>query len=130
MANLIALHTESLTLDVLRFLVAALGGVVLGLTFFVFRVYLYAYRLRRRTGNLGNGAGPYHVALIASAHFLLVLAQIGVVINRFGGEPLVWWGAPISLIAFTMSIIALVNMLHYEQARIVSIQGHTSSDGR
>lgn len=113
--SLLAHHL--LALDVLRLVALALGGIVLGLSLFVFRLYLYARSLARSRGSY-EGVGPYHVSLIAASHSLLVIGQIGVLIRRIGGEELVWWGAPISVVAFSCSIWALVDILRYENARV------------
>jgi amino acid transporter len=108
---------ETLTLDVLRIVLLLEGGFVLGLTVFVLRLYLYARRLMSKSGESHQGAQPYHVYMIASSHALLVFTQMGVLIGRFGDEA-AWYGTPVAIVAFTLSIVALINILHLENSRI------------
>lgn len=117
MSDLLLAHSP-LVLDAIRVTALLLGGVVLGLSIFVFRLYRYAHRLMSRKGLSENHASPYHVTLIAISHALLVLGQLGVLIHRFGGDEVVWWGAPIAILAFSCSIWALTDMLHFENTQI------------
>ena len=103
--------------DALRIAILIEGGLVLGLSAFVLRLYVTAVRLLRDRGTPVAGALPYHVGLVATSHSLLIVAQIAVVERRIGGE-VVWWGAPIALVAFTLSLAALVDMLRFQQLRI------------
>jgi hypothetical protein len=113
---------EDLALDMLRYLALLEGGVVLGLSVFVFRLYMYARRLTKRvTGKEAVGAPPYHVAAIAISHCFLILGQIAVVLDSVGGGHLVWFGTPIALVAFTLSLAALLNMLQHESLRIQNV---------
>lgn len=118
MLDLIAHH--STVLDILRVVLLLEGGMVLGLSLFVFRLYRYARQVSARHGITPSGAPPYHVALIAVSHGLLVLTQMAVLIGRLGSD-FAWYGAPIAIVAFTLSIVALVDLLQLENMRIHSV---------
>jgi len=107
-------------LDVLRVLIMALGGVTLGLAGFVLQLYWRANRIARQREVRVPGALPYHVALVATSHVLLILGAIGIVERRLGDD-VIWWGAPITLVAFTLSLIGLIDMLGYQKLRIVAL---------
>lgn len=115
MLDLLAHHDG--TFDIVRIVLLLEGGIVLGLSFFVFRLYLYMRRLTARHGKPQTGAPPYHVALIALSHALLILTQMAIIIGRVG-DRMIWYGSPVAIVAFTLSIIALVNILQLENSRI------------
>jgi hypothetical protein len=114
---------QSFTLDILRLLLLLEGGIVLGLSLFVFRLYLFARSLARKRGEMPAGATPYHVSLIAISHALLVITQMAVLIGRFGTE-LAWYGSPVALVAFTLSIVSLIDMLQLQNSRIHHLVKH------
>ena len=100
--------------DLLRLVVLLAGGVVLGLSVFVFRLYLYARRLSGAHG----GASPYHVSLISLSHLILVvfaMLQVGIRLHHHEGEFAI---TLISGVAFACSLLALVSVLRYENIRI------------
>lgn len=109
---------DALALDIIRIAALLLGGIVIGLSVFVFRLYLFAHRMMQKRGVGADHATPYHVSLIATSHGMLVLAQLGVLIHRIGGENFVWWGAPIAVVAFSLSIWALTDMLRFENTQV------------
>jgi hypothetical protein len=106
--------------DMLRVVLLLEGGVVLGLSLFVFRLYMYMRKLTARHGKPQAGAPPYHVALIALSHGLLIVTQMAIIIARVGDE-IIWYGSPVAIVAFTFSIIALVNILQLENSRISAL---------
>lgn len=114
------LLTDTTTFDVLRFLVVLEGGVVLGQSAFLLRLYRYARRLAiaqsAATGEPIAGATPYHVTAIALSHCLLVLSAMAWIIGHLG-ESWAWYGTPLSGIAFAVSIYGLVVILRYENTR-------------
>lgn len=116
MIRLLAHHQEAV--DMLRFLTLLLGGAVLGLTVFVVRLYRYARRLSYKSGTPPGGVTPYHVALIATSHLLLIVVAIVLIVGHGNSEDIIWYGAPLMTIAFVLSILGLVDLLRYEDSRI------------
>lgn len=121
---------DALALDIIRVIALLLGGVVIGLSLFVLRLYFFAHRLMEKRGHGEEHATPYHVSLIAASHALLITAQIGVLVHRFGGENFVWWGAPVAVVAFSMSIWALTDMLRFENTQVNRMLQRPSSSGQ
>lgn len=116
-------------LDILRWMTLLLGGVSLGLTLFVLRMYRYANRLSKRAGVAKNTL-PYHVGVIATSHCLLIVGQMATVSHNIAeGEDWVWWGAPLALSVFTLSIVGLVDMLRHENLRIYQLT-HPTEGGK
>ena len=104
-------------LDTLRLLVLLEGGVALGMAGFVIRLYLHANRIAHNLDRPVPGALPYHVFVIASSHALLIVAQILTVATHLG-EHFIVYGVPFAIVAFTLSIIGLVDMLRFQNLRI------------
>lgn len=116
--------------DLVRFLVVAMGGLVFGLSVFVMRLYWYANKLLKRSGERIPGALPYHVAAISLSHLILVGVAMGHAAYRHGayrsggvvGENYLglfwWWGTPLVLFSFSLSLFALLDMLKYQQMRV------------
>jgi len=120
MSSLLLAHHDA-TLNFLRYAVLLEGGIVLGLSVFVFRLYRYARRLAAleatATGKPLTGASLYHVSVIASSHCLLVISAMAWITGHLGSG-FVWYGTPLSGVAFTLSIYGLVDVLRYENSQI------------
>lgn len=132
MIKLLAHHQEAA--EMLRLLALLLGGAVLGLTIFVVRLYRYARRLSYKSGSTPGGVTPYHVALIATSHLLLIVVAIVLIVGHDDSDDIIWYGAPVMTISFVLSILGLVDLLRYEDSRIKSslrtLQPHHNKEER
>lgn len=116
-------HIE--TFDTLRYLVLMEGGIVLGLAAFVFRLYSYTRTLaERQARSLGQpvaGASPFHVAMVSLSHCVLVLMAMILVTTQLG-EDFVWYVTPLAGVAFTLSLYSLVDIVRYENSRLLILR--------
>lgn len=109
--------------DLIRFLTILEGGIVLGLSIFVLRLYKYANRVSKEHKERIPGALPYHVAVVAASHAIMVFLLLAHGVERHGQDEdflgaFWWWGSPLVVVAFTLSLIGLIDMLHYQQLRV------------
>jgi hypothetical protein len=108
--------------DGLRILALLQVPVIEASLIVVFRFYFLRYRSARAAGMVGRrskdashwiGLLPLHVILVSAGTALLVLAEASEMIQRFG-EPLVWTGAPLALVAYSLLTAALFVLARYE----------------
>ena len=104
----------------LRVVALALGGLTLGLSLFVLRLYRYATRIAHGVqGQRVPGALPYHVSAMAAAHLILTAAAMAMIGHRMLNDlPVVWWYLVPNAVAWVLSLVALVSVLKWEQTRI------------
>lgn len=90
------------------------GGVALGMTLLIAVLYQQAWRyLKPRPLVLAR-----HVAYIGTAHMLLILALMVTILLRVQGhDPFSWWVTPLSITGFSLTILALVQLLRSNRLR-------------
>lgn len=104
------------------------GGLALGLALYVIHMYLRGNRISKAMDRPVPGALPYHVYMIATSHSLLIAATMIAIAVRIR-DPFIWWGTPIAIVAFTVSLIGLVDMLKFQRLRIYRLNTMRQQQG-
>lgn len=124
-----AVHKVLARIDVdIRLLVLALGGLNLGLTLLVMRLYFLAHSYKEVSPRRVPGALPYHVGIMAGAHSLLSVSCLVLLGYRiFSNEPIYLWFISSVSVAWLMTLFALITVLKYEHCRLRDIlkEDHT-----
>lgn len=90
--------------DILRFLALALGVLCLAVILATFRIYR------------SRGIGPY-VGWMGAFGVLAVLALSVNIYTHLGEMSLVWWRAPLSILAFACLLWSMWKLRQYHQRR-------------
>lgn len=98
----------------IRVITLLLGGAALGMTLLISYVYHQAWRYVR-PHPLVNA---HHVALVGIAHMLLIVGLMSAILVRVRqNEPFTWWITPVACAGFTLTIVALVQLLRSHRLR-------------
>jgi hypothetical protein len=103
----------------IRIVSIAMGGMVVGLSLFVLRLYMAANRIANTSHQRVPGALPYHVWAMALSHLLLTQAAISLITYRMlTGRHIYWWFIVPATVGWALSLFALATLLKWEQTRV------------
>lgn len=108
-----------LVYDAIRWLALLEGSLVLGLAVFVLRMYWYANTLQNKLPDRIPGALPYHVAVIASSHIIMLIwLEYRIAFRIDNNIDHIAYETVLAIFVYSLTAFAMIDMLKYQQLRI------------